>query len=115
MRQNGLTASRPRASKATTNSAHQEPVVPNLVARDFSPPSRNHTWAAAITDVRPLSGWHYFAAVFDFYSRRGVVWALADHMRTEFVIASLNMAVTARKPRVELVIHSDRGSQYASR
>jgi putative transposase len=36
-------------------------------------------------------------------------------MRTELVMATLNMAVAARKPAAGLVLHSDRGSQYASK
>jgi putative transposase len=113
MRENGLTGSRPRRFKATTNSAHQLPVAPNVVARDFSPPARNHTWAADITYVRTWSGWLYLAVVIDLYSRRVVGWSVADHMRTGLVTAALNMAVAARKPPHGLVMHSDRGGQYA--
>jgi transposase InsO family protein len=56
------------------------------------------------------------AFVIDVYSRRVVGWQLASHMRASLVCDALKMAVSTR-PRgadVELVHHSDRGSQYTS-
>jgi transposase InsO family protein len=115
IREHGISGSRPRRFKATTDSAHQLPVAENVVTRDFSPPQRNRTWAADITYVRTHNGWLYLAVVIDLYSRRVVGWAVADHMRTELVLRALNMAVIARNLPAGLVMHSDRGSQYASR
>jgi putative transposase len=56
----------------------------------------------------------YLAPVMDCYSRRIVGWALADHMRKELVLDALQMAVARRRPDVDVVHHSDRGSQYTS-
>ena len=39
---------------------------------------------------------------------------MADHMRTELVIAAFAMACLQRKPKSGLMFHSDRGSQYTS-
>ena len=64
--------------------------------------------------MRAASGWLSLAVIIDLYSRRVVGWSVADHMRTELVMAALNMAIAARKPAAGLVLHSDRGSQYAS-
>lgn len=47
-------------------------------------------------------------------SRRVVGWALADHMRTELVTDTLNMAFAQRRPPASLVFHTDRGCQYTS-
>jgi putative transposase len=38
---------------------------------------------------------------------------MAEHLRTELVLAALNMALGQRKPR-EIVHHSDHGTQYTS-
>ena len=46
---------------------------------------------------------------------RVIGWAIADHMRTEIVLEALNRAVGTRELSEELVHHSDRGSQYASK
>jgi putative transposase len=58
----------------------------------------------------------FFAFILDAYSRRIVGWQLAPHMRTELVLDALWMAVHQRGPGadIELVAHTDRGSQYTS-
>ncbi len=52
----------------------------------------------------------------DAYSRMIVGWQLAVHMRTDLVLDALRMAIGQRGPGadVELIHHSDRGSQYTS-
>jgi putative transposase len=54
--------------------------------------------------------------VLDAYSRMIVGWQLAAHMRTHLVLDALRMALHRRGPGadVELIHHSDRGSQYTS-
>lgn len=56
----------------------------------------------------------YLAVFVDLFSRRVVGWAAAEHMRTELVVDALEMAVRRRQPTAGLIVHSDRGSQYAS-
>lgn len=114
MREEGLRGCRPRRFKATTDSDHTHPVAGNLVERDFEPSGPDETWAADITCIRTWEGWLYLAVVIDLWSRRVVGWSMADHMRTELVLAALEMAVGQREPGEETIHHSDRGSQYAS-
>jgi len=54
--------------------------------------------------------------VIDVWSRRVVGWQFASHMRTTLVLDALRMALSRRRhgADVELVHHSDRGSQYLS-
>ncbi|MEO0851890.1 MAG: IS3 family transposase [Cyanobacteria bacterium J06648_11] len=47
--------------------------------------------------------------------RRGRGWSFADHMQTEMVESALVAALGKRAPAGDLLHHSDRGSQYASR
>jgi putative transposase len=49
----------------------------------------------------------------DLCSRKIVGWDLRDHMRESLVTASLNKALKTRKITPGLLIHSDRGGQYA--
>ena len=58
----------------------------------------------------------FFSFVIDVYSRRIVGWQFASHMRTTLVLDALRMALVQRGPGadVQLVHHSDRGSQYTS-
>jgi putative transposase len=39
---------------------------------------------------------------------------MADHLRTELVVAALEMAVWRRNPSAGLIHHSDRGTQYTA-
>lgn len=64
--------------------------------------------------LRTRSGWLYLAAVMDLYSRKIVGWAMAPTMPAELVCSALQMAITQRCPAPGLIVHSDRGSQYAS-
>ena len=52
----------------------------------------------------------------DVYSRRVVGWQFAEHMRTDLVLDALRMALARRShgADVELIHHSDAGSQYLS-
>ena len=54
------------------------------------------------------------AAVLDLYSRKVVGWAMAPTMPAELVCTALQLAICQRQPRAGLIVHSDRGSQYAS-
>jgi len=59
-------------------------------------------------------GWLYLAVVMDLYSRTVVGWAMDKNMATDLVKNALNMALSKRKISAGLILHSDRGSQYAS-
>jgi putative transposase len=87
---------------------------PDLVQRDFSATGRNELWVADFTYLRCWEGLVFFAFVVDAYSREVVGWQFAAHMRTDLVLDALRMAlaVTERVDDVELVHHSDAGSQY---
>ena len=89
---------------------------PDLVDRDFTAAGPNELWVADLTYLRCWEGLVFFAFVIDAHSRRVVGWQLASHMRTDLVLDALRMALGLRDPGadVELVHHSDRGSQYTS-
>jgi putative transposase len=116
MREGGLLAIPPKQFRVTTNSAHQEPVAPNLVARQFDVADYavDQTWAADITYIPTGEGWLYLAVLLDLASRRVVGWALSTRLTQELTLSALRMALLHRGAR-GVVHHSDRGVQYASR
>jgi transposase InsO family protein len=63
----------------------------------------------------PLSEgrWAYLSVWMDLYSRRIVGWQLEPHMREELVITALKKALQTRRVKPGLIVHSDRGGQYA--
>ena len=99
---------------ATTDSQHDLPVAENLLNRQFDVATANQAWVSDITYIPTRQGWLYLAAVMDLYSRKIVGWATAPRMPTELVATALRRALHQRQPTAGLLIHSDRGSQYAS-
>jgi len=89
---------------------------PDLVKRDFSATRPDALWLADFTYLRCWEGVVFFSFVIDAYSRRIVGWQFAGHMRTDLVLDALRMALTRRQAGadLELVHHSDAGSQYTS-
>jgi len=116
MRAHGLQAQvRPRWVPRTTDSDHDEPIAPNRLAQRAAPDGPNQVWLQDITYVPTGQGWLYLALVVDRWSRKIVGWAMAEHLRSELVVSALQMAQTQRRPGRGLLVHSDRGVQYASR
>lgn len=115
MREHGIRAkSKKKFVPRTTDSAHRQPVAPNVLGRRFEADVPDRKWAADITFVPTGEGWLYVAAVIDLCSRKVVGWSMADHMRTDLVADALRMAIARRRPGPGLLHHSDRGVQYAS-
>jgi transposase InsO family protein len=98
----------------TTDSNHSLPIFENVLNRKFKPLAANQAWVSDITYIRTRSGWLYLAAVLDLYSRKIVGWAMASTMPAELVCTALQLAICQRQPKPGFVVHSDRGSQYAS-
>jgi len=116
MRAHGLRAqAAPRFVPCTTDSDHNLPIAPNHLAQRAAPEGPNQVWLQDITYVPTAQGWLYLALVLDLWSRKIVGWAMADHLRSELVIAALQMAQAQRQPGKGVLVHSDRGVQYASK
>ncbi|MGC4063443.1 MAG: IS3 family transposase [Polyangiaceae bacterium] len=100
--------------RKTTDSDHQLGYSPNLLGQDFTAGAPNEVWVSDITYIWTGEGWCYLATVIDLYSRRIVGWAVADNMRAQLVVRALQRAIELRSPQAGLIVHTDRGSQYAS-
>jgi hypothetical protein len=89
---------------------------PDLVNRDFTAERPNALWVTDFTYLRCWEGVVYFSFVIDVYSRMIVGWQLAGNMRTTLVLDALRTALGLREhgADVQLVHHSDAGSQYTS-
>jgi putative transposase len=114
MRQQGLEVKTRRRFRATTDSRHFRPVAENRLARQFKVEHPDSVYAGDITFIPTTEGWLYLAVLMDLYSRRMVGWALSERITTELVDQALAMAIKKRRPARGLMLHHDRGSQYAS-
>lgn len=114
MREQGLRATQPRRSVITTDSRHCEPIAENVLARDFAADRPDQKWAGDITYIPTSEGWLYLAVFLDLFSRRVIGWSMSERLDAELARAALRMAIQARQPTQQLIVHSDRGVQYAA-
>jgi len=114
MREHCLVARKKPRFVTTTDSCHQLPTAPNVLARRFDQPEPDRVWAGDITYLATAEGWLYLAVIIDLCSRRVVGWATSDSLETKVCLDALRDALQARHPAPGLIHHSDRGTQYAS-
>jgi putative transposase len=114
LHQAGLVGCHRRRFTHTTQRATPAVSTPDRVQRQFVAAAPNQLWTADITAIATWEGFLYLAVVLDVYSRRIVGWAMADHLRTELVLAALEMALGRRRPAGHVIHHSDHGCQYTS-
>jgi putative transposase len=114
LRRQGLRPVYRPAYRVTTNSDHHKPVAPNLLKRRFDGWQVNQAWVGDVTYIATGEGWLYLACVMDLASRRIVGWSMSERMKADLVCQALKSAYWRRKPPAGLIMHTDRGSQYAS-
>ena len=113
MREAGIVAIQKRKFRVTTNSKHNYPVWPNILNRNFTADRPNAVWVSDITYIWTLEGWLYLAAVLDLFSRGIVGLAMDKTIADTLTTQAMNQAILRRSPDKGLILHSDRGSQYA--
>jgi putative transposase len=114
MRLAELTAVQPKRFVVTTDSNHTLPVAENLLDRHFEADTPDQKWTCDLTYVWTGEGWLYLGVVLDLFSRKVVGWSMAETLERGLVLSALEMARSGRQPKAGVVVHSDRGSQYAS-
>lgn len=115
MQSNNITAQKPRVYRVkTTDSSHKYPISPDLVQRNFDPGELNKIWVSDITYIETTTGFSYLTIFHDLGNREPVGWHLSKNLGTEGVIMALDKAVKKRNYPKGLIVHSDRGIQYAS-
>lgn len=113
LRRQGLRPVYRRPYRITTDSDHAKPVAPNVLDRRFDGWNPDQAWVGDITYIDTDQGWLYLACVMDLASRRIVGWSMSERMKADLVLQALQAACWQRKPLPGLIMHTDRGSQYA--
>jgi transposase InsO family protein len=116
MREDGMTCKHAKRKRrvTTTDSKHSDSIAPNVLDRKFDPPAPNMAWSCDITYLRTATGFVYLAIVMDLYSRRIIGWSVGDHITQELTLRALWRAWKQRERPRGVVVHSDRGRQYAA-
>lgn len=117
MQENGIKSKRNKGRRyipKTTDSNHDLPIPENLLNREFNATAPNQKWVGDISYIRTEEGWLYLAVFIDLYSRLVVGWATSANIKTELIERAFLMGQKRRGRAVGPMVHSDRGSQYAS-
>ena len=112
--EHGIKCRRHKRFKVTTDSNHNKMVYPNVLDQQFDAKRPNESWVSDITYIWTNEGWLYLAGVKDLYTKELVGYAINKRMTADLVCRALNMAIKNKRPSKELIVHSDRGSQYCS-
>ena len=114
MKLHDLNPRRRRRFAKTTDSDHEGPIYP-LIAKGFETHEPDQLWVGDITFVAIASGFVYVAIVLDAWSRRVVGYAIGRRVDARLAVAAFERAIALRRPLPGCVMHTDRGSQYASK
>lgn len=87
---------------------------PNHLARQFKVSEPNKAWVTDITYVRTYEGWLYLAVALDLFSLQAFGGAMTPGMSSDLAVDAMLMAMWRRKPRLQVMTHSDEGSPVSS-
>jgi transposase InsO family protein len=110
MNELGLSGAPPTRTTRTTNSNHDFPRFPNLVA-DLQITRPDQVWVADITYIRLRKEFVYLAVLMDVFTRCLRGWHLGRSLDQGLTLAALERALVAATPEIH---HSDQGVQYAA-
>jgi putative transposase len=114
MREAGIRAKRARKRRRATDSSHPLPVAENVLAGGFTAARPDEVWTSDVTYAWTREGRLYLVAFLDLFSRLVVGWAVSETSEVGFVEAAFLAAQQRRGQAVSPLVHSDRGSRYAS-
>lgn len=99
---------------ATTDSKHDFKVFKNILNRDFKATRLNEKWVSDISYIPSKKGWLYLTTIIDLADRMVVAWNLSKDMSCANTTSrTLQLSLKRRKIDRPLILHSDRGVQYA--
>lgn len=116
----GLKVRRRTRKPRTTDSTHRLPTYPNLI-KDYISSSADQLWVSDITYIVIAEDdchyrFCYLSLILDAYTEEIVGWSVGPTLDTDYPMEALRMALRRIEGReANLIHHSDRGCQYASR
>ena len=115
MKEQGIQVNVKPTFKVTTQSDHDQPIAPNLLQQDFAVNQPNRVWVSDISYIATGEGWLYLCIVMDLFARNIIGWSMQTTLSQQLVLDAFDMAYQRTQPEENVIFHSDRGSQYASR
>lgn len=114
MRENGLLHHQKRKPNGITKADRKAQKSDDLLKRDFSAKEPFEKCVEDITEIKCKDGKLYISGIFDCYDNSVLGIAMADNMKAELCVKTLDNAVSRHPELKGAIIHSDRGSQYTS-
>jgi transposase InsO family protein len=110
----GVNHSPRRKPNGITKANHEARKSDDLLKRDFAAEKPCEKCVTDITEIPAKDGKLYVSAVFDCFDVSVLGIAMADNMRAELCVQTVENACKSYREMRGAVIHSDRGSQYTS-
>lgn len=105
----------------TTDSSHGLPTYPNQI-KQIIPTRPNQIWVGDITYIPIWTGEYeyrfcYLSMILDSYTEEICGWSVGGSLETRYPVEALREALgrLGGKNSIDLIHHTDRGCQYASR
>lgn len=115
MRANGFYPQTSKKYKPIHNGKTDGKYYDNRLKQKFKTNKPNQAWAGDITYIRTSIGWVYLAVVIDLFNREVIGYGVSKKINGELVKQALANAIARRGTEKDLIFHSDRGCQYASK
>ena len=107
---------RPSGRRSRYKGKARRPAAADLLRRDFTADAPNCRWVSDLSEFETAEGKLHLGMVKDLYDGTIVGHKMGDRQTAKLVVQALSLAWRVRlgSPR-QLILHSDRGSQYTSR
>jgi len=88
--------------------------VQNHLQRNFTAFEPEQKWVTDITELKTGDGKLYLCVVLDLFSKLVIGWSMHHRQDRQMVVRAVEMAVWQRQEGCDVILHSDRGSQFRS-
>ena len=105
---------RPKRRGQRGRPALTPPGVRNRLERDFTALEPETKWVTDITEIKTGEGKLYLCIVLDLFSQLVLGWSMHARQDRQMVLRAVQMAVWGRQGTDQVILHSDRGSQFRS-
>lgn len=105
-----------RRKRASYTKGDVHHLFPNIIQQQFEVKEANKVWCIDFTYLKLNTGKNrYNCSVIDLHRRRIVSSVNGDNINSKLAIQAVSKAILQHHPNAGLILHSDQGSQFASR
>ena len=87
----------------------------NILSQQFDVSSPNELWVSDVTFFSFKDDKFYICVIIDLFARKVIAYSISTSNSTRLTKATLRKPYNERLPKDDLILHSDRGSNYTAR